>query len=148
MRDGGSKTKKRRGGSRWSRAKRRFHKPKKIPILPIGGALIGGLVRDSDGVDGPVTVALQGNLNPMQLLQLAVRSYAGVSYSVPGGYNFGPGVKFDAGRMLNIFDMGYAPGFKYTVWGGIGSIVARWLGITRRVQPYMQKIPIVKKFTL
>jgi hypothetical protein len=135
-------------GSRWRGFKRHWrHKARKIPVLPVAGAALGLMARGADGTWASPLEAIN-NGSPAYIAQSAICTYTGLQIPFAGtGYSSGP-VKFDAIRTINPFDLGYAPGLKYIMWGAIGSGILKALGVTRKVQPYMNKIPIVKKFTL
>lgn len=105
------------------------------------------MARGSDGTWASPIEAIQ-NGSPAYIAQSFINTYTGLKIPFPGtGYSSG-GVQFDIMRTINPFDLGYAPGLKYTFWGGIASMALKAFGVTRRIQPYMNKIPIVKKFTL
>jgi hypothetical protein len=142
----GRKRSYRRRAGRWIASRRRTAK---LPLIPIAGAGIA-LAMPSKAANGqwwgsPLEKIQQGD--PMQVIQTLANNYAGVGLPIGGGYTSGK-VLFDPFRLLNVFDLEYAVGAKYAFWGSIGSWACRALGITRKVQPFMKKIPIVRKFTL
>lgn len=146
----GKFTKSKRGkGSRWRgwKGKHRWRRPKKIPMLPVAGAALGLMARGADGTWASPLEAMDTG-SPAYMVQSLICTYTGLRVPFAGtGYSTGP-VQFDAVRMVNPFDLGYAPGLKYIVWGTIGSAIVKALGVSRKVQPYLNKVPIVKKFSL
>jgi hypothetical protein len=129
------------------KSKFKWHRPKRIPLLPAVGFGAGLMfAQTKGGWSSPYEAIQSGDIS--KVAQAFVSNLTGIGIPMPGqGYSSGP-LLINIGGLLNPFDFGEAPALKGLLWGALASKAMGMIGVKRKFDDMTAKIPLLKKVTL